>query len=116
MTTQYNWIPVVTSFVNKLKKAGFTVNSAWDTEEEIFTDRTSEAVEHVCACDEGSILFEREGWTFNAVIVLGNHPCETVSDWGWNQRCPQRIQNEFEEAWSEWSKSWEDRECPTIEV
>jgi hypothetical protein len=117
MTTQYNWNPVVKSFISAIKKAGFTLIEAWDGEDEkLVTDVATKASAHVCSCDDGVIVFSKEGFRFSAMIVLGNHPCETVSDWGWNKKTPKKIQDDFEKAWSAWSDTWTTRECPTIEV
>lgn len=111
--SRLNWNPIVTSFINRIIKEGFTLVGGFDTEDELDSNDPKKVSEFVCQCDEGVIYFEKEGFNFSAVIILGNHPCETVSDWSWNRKTPQRIQDEFESAWSEWSNSWENRECPT---
>jgi hypothetical protein len=114
MTTQLlNWEPVVSSFLKEMKIAGgFDVVEADDGEEQILTSDPDKAAKHVCACDEGWVVLEKDGWKFTTFIVLGNEPCETVSDWSWNKDTPEKIQEEFDSAWSGWSESWENRQCP----
>ena len=111
--TQYNWTSVVTSFINIVKEAGFTLVGADNGEEQLKTDNSNKASSHVCECDEGRIVFKKDGWRFSAFIVLGNDPCETVADYSWKHETPQSIQNEFDAATTKFSDKWEDRKCPT---
>jgi hypothetical protein len=115
MTTYLDWTPIVRSFIHTVTSKGFTLTDACDGEETIKTNNRKDAAEHVCACDEGNLYFEKDGYRFRAYIVLGNEPCETVCDYGWNNNCPQSIVDEFDSACDEFSERWEDRKCPTVE-
>jgi hypothetical protein len=109
MKTQNNWKPVIESLFSALANAEITVDEVDNGGDETTTD-PAEFLDEATACDECRVLVRIPGETrrHTLLIVLGNEPFETVSDYSQHPLLDATL-----EAWSE---SWEGKPCPTIEA
>ena len=108
MKTQNNWNPVIESLFSALENAGITVDEV-DNGCYPSTD-PSTFVTEATASDECRVLVRIPGEPrrHTLLIVLGNEPFETVADYSQHPLLDATLE--------EWSESWEDKPCPTIEA
>jgi hypothetical protein len=109
-----NWSIPVSSLINKLQKAEFTILGVNDGEEYIKTNQNGsklairkEAVETVVSVDESWIRIKKGDKIGTLFIVLGNEPWELVADYSdWD---------DLTEVVDEYSQLWEDKKCPVTQ-
>lgn len=110
----YAWPVVVRDLFVTLEAAGFAVVSVDNGGGRVKVEGDMvEAVSEACACDEAHFYCSTPGgestlWGF---LVLGNAPCETVSDFASRDSVDGKA---FDALISAWSDKWEAvSECPS---
>ena len=118
MTTQYNWKPVIESFLSIMLEDQWKCLNASDGETKfIFVDEATKenvlkkATEAATSTDYSSITFKKGDYGITAYLILGNDPDELVSDLGYNSIEAERA---FNKPWQAFMNEWECKECPTI--
>lgn len=108
-----NWSIPVSSLINKLQKAGFSILSVYDGGEYIKLDQNrsklairKEAVEAIVSVDDSWVKVQKGDQKGTLFIVLGNEPYELVCDYSdWD---------DLTEVITEHSNLWEGKNCPVV--
>jgi hypothetical protein len=120
MTTQYNWKPVIESFVSIMLEDKWKCLNACDGETKFtFLDKATKenvlkkATETATSTDSSSITFKKGDYGITAYLILGNDPDELVSDIGSNSTMAEQA---FNKPWQTFMNKWECKKCPTITI
>ena len=100
-----HFAPIALSLIFMLEKAGLTITSVGDGEEEIPSGDHKDMVNHLIACDEGFIYGEKDGNRFFIWLVWYNEPHEAITDY------PSGIPS-LDEVSREFWNTWEHSPCP----
>jgi hypothetical protein len=109
-----DWETVVRSLIKHMREEGYKTVWASNGEDSIRSEHTGRLASKVCECDEGHLKMTIDDVMFTLYIVLGNSPCETVSDYSWGAGTPEVEIDQFSNHLTKWSESWELRgnACP----
>lgn len=111
-----NWKPVISSFLQTMKDNHYKLLRVYDEGTGVEEpDSLERAVDLICAVEESVVVFgTEEKSSIRVYIVLGNSPSEMVSDYAvpFDEDAAEKLHK----VMSDWSASWEDKECPTQDV
>lgn len=107
----YAWPYVIRDLLTTLEANGFKFAEVNNGEERTHQPTLEKALEEICAVDESN-LYVRKGKESSLwmSIILGNEPCETISDYALRETV---VGKELDKLITDWSNKWEGIRCPT---